>query len=231
MERWTKHVALALQDPFVSQWDKGANLRPLEERIGDTCNESQKVLEGKSLAVDADLFARGFQKSFGCEWGKTLSYYVEIGSGSQKVKVLEEKFSWWVTDDNEDMFFPALQTAASPPLALLTKINSCFHLFQCIFGSAPQTLLQVFSLQGCNNWNNSTLSIHMLNSDSPTIPPTSCLENLRKAVLLRSEKNSWQVIADWVTSSVSCPSAHTRYFIYRRQMRTISNLECPLDQI
>lgn len=67
------------------------------------------------------------------------SHYVKIGL---EMKVLEENslFSWRATDDNEDVFFPALQTAASLPLAPLTKINSCFHLSQRIF-----TPLQVCS--------------------------------------------------------------------------------------
>lgn len=145
MKRWTKHMALALQDPFVSQWDKGANLRPLEERIGDTCNESQKVSERKSQAIYPNLFTRGFQKTAALDASEESAQLLRQNVfRQQKIKVLEENslFSWWVTDDNEEMFFPALQTAASPPLALLTKINSCFHLFQCIF--APQTLLQVF---------------------------------------------------------------------------------------
>lgn len=48
------------------------------------------------------------------------------------------------------MFFPALPTPALPPLALLTKINSCFHLFQCISHSAPASgKFCSASLQGC----------------------------------------------------------------------------------
>lgn len=147
MERWTKKRALALQDPFVSQWDKGANLRPLEERIRNTSNESQKVLKGKSVAIDPDFFTVQ-------EPSRKLQLRMWAGENAQllrqklfqaaKIKVMEENslFSWWATDDNEDMFFPALQTAAYPPLALLTKINSCFHLFQCIFTLLP---LQVHS--------------------------------------------------------------------------------------
>lgn len=132
-----------------------------------------------------------------------------------------------MTDDNEDMCSPALQTAASPPLTPLTEINSCFHLLQCIFRSAPPTLLQVScsaSLQGCSNWNNFTLAIQMLNSDSPGIPPTSRLENLGKDVLPCREG----LLA---LSQLRYVTEQQTYLLYKRQMRTISDMKCLPDQI
>lgn len=138
MKRCTVKSALTLQDLFVTQWDNGANLKPSEERIRNTSNESQKVCSICPWLVSR---IRAFSKTAvsDASRGEMPSYYVKIGL---EMKVLEENslFSWRATDDNEDVFFPALQTAASLPLALLTKINSCFHLSQCIF-----TPLQVCS--------------------------------------------------------------------------------------
>ncbi|TNN84125.1 hypothetical protein EYF80_005452 [Liparis tanakae] len=60
----------------------------------------------------------------------------------------------------------------------LLTAQGCTHVF-----AKPGQL-------GCNNWNNFTLSIQMLNSDSPAVPPTSRLENLGKAVPLRGDELS-----------------------------------------
>lgn len=189
MESWTKQRALALQDPFVSQWDKGANLRPLEERIGNTCNESQKVLEGKSLANDPNLFAKGFQKTAALDvsGGKNLSYYIKIGSGSKNKSIHFSADGWQMIMKTCSSLLCRLQFPHPwhcwQRLTAAFISSSAFSL--CSSDTAPGTLL-CSSPRLQRIWNNFRLSVHTLNSDSPTIPPTSSPANLRKAVLLRA---------------------------------------------
>lgn len=122
--------------------------------------------KGKTLAIDLNLFTRASQKTaaLGCERRIRRSAITSKLVQAAKIKALEENslFSWWVTDDNEDMLFPALQTAAPPPLALLTKINSCFHLLQRSFSPAPADtapgILCYASLPGCREAGITSLS-------------------------------------------------------------------------
>lgn len=107
---------------------------------------------------------------------------------------LEENslFSWRATDDNEDVFLAALQTAASTPLAPLTRINSRFHLSRRISAPLPGMLRSAPASppQGTRRiWNNSALSASMLNCDSPGIPPTALAEP-KRGCLMRPGCNS-----------------------------------------
>lgn len=134
MERWTKQRMSALQDSFVIPWDKGVNLMPKEEIIGNSSNElSQAVLVGKSLVIG--LFIKATQKTSAMDAGaKTIQVLHRVGSG-RKISRKKIHFSadrWQMITNT--FFSPLLyKTSASSAMTVLTKINSCFHLCQSIF--------------------------------------------------------------------------------------------------
>lgn len=88
-------------------------------------------------------------------------------------------------------------------------------------------------------WNNFPFSVHMLNSDSPNIPPTSSLENLRIAVWLRAcRKKSLGIhikssLTEWhfLFQKTLQHTMEAGFWIYKTQMRTTVYMGCLLGKI
>lgn len=242
MERWTKDSTLVLQDLNVRQWHKVANLKPLEERFGNTCDMSQKVLKGKSVATDTVYETLPENNSAECKQGKSSVATWKCVKAA-KIKVLEEiHFSadgWQMIMKTCSSLLCRLQ----PPhpwhcwQRLTAAFISSSAFFVCFSDTAPG-ILQHSPPRLQRIWNNFPLSMHMLNSDSPTIPPTPSLENLRITVWLRACREKVLAFTSshhWL-SDISClrkrfSTQWRQDFVYARQMRTIIYMRCLSSKI